>query len=355
MKKIMKKSLLLVTGIIICAMFSMPSLAADRPIRLKMTTYYMNKHPVYKFAYEPWIKEIKKRTNGRVIITFYNPNTIVPPAEVLNATLKGQVDIGGTLCGRNPGVFPLATVTSKIPNITSSTLATSLTAWELLKTTPAIQEEFKGLKMFALHHSAPSQLVTKNEPATKISQIKGLRLACPTKDSFAIGNGLGANMIMQPGREMYLALSRNMAEGVIYPIPPLRSFKINEATKYTILFDFFSAPMWLAMNQAKWDSLPPEIQKVFEETTGDVMTERIGEALDKGVDVDTETMKKAGMKFMTPSSEEKELASTTLTPILKKVWLDELASAKCTYSDLEGLYDKAVALMKKNEEIYGRR
>lgn len=351
------KRFVALTAIAACLLMALPSLAAsdNKPIRLKMTTYYMDKHPVYKFVYKQWIQEIKKRTKGRVLITFYNPRTIVPPAEVLDATLKGQIDIGGTILSRNPGRFPLGTVTSKIPLITTSTLATSMAFWELYKTTPAIQAEFKGLKVLGLHHSAPSQLSMKDEPVRKVEAIKNLRLACPSKDSILVAKALGASTVMQPGTELYLALSRNMAQGVIYPIPPMLSFKVNEATKYTTLFDFFSAPMWFAMNQAKWDSLPADIKKVFEETTGEVMTRAIGKALDKGVESDSAIMKKSGQVFIVPSAEEKARAGVILTPVLKKGWLEELAKANCTYADTEGLYKKACELMKKYDALYGRK
>jgi TRAP-type C4-dicarboxylate transport system substrate-binding protein len=135
----------------------------------------------------------------------------------------------------------------------------------------------------------------------------------------------------------------------------MRSFKVNEATKYTTLFDFISTPCWFAMNQAKWDSLPADIKKIFEETTGEVMTRAIALALDKGLAEDTAAMKKDGQVFIVPAAKEKAHLGEILTPVLKKVWLEDLARANCTYADPEGLYKKACELMKKNEGLYGRK
>ncbi|MBU4275873.1 MAG: TRAP transporter substrate-binding protein DctP [Proteobacteria bacterium] len=349
------KRTFLALGIIACLMIALPAFAAgDKPIRLKMTTFYMNKHSVYQYVYKKWIDEIKKRTNGRVIITYYNPNTIVPSSEVFDATIKGRIDIGGQLLSRNPGRFPLATVTSKVPT-TISTLASSVACWELFKATPAIQAEFKGLKMFAMHQSAPTQLITKDVPVRKLEQIRGLRLACVSKDSILVARALGANPIMVPSAELYLALSRNMAEGVLYPIPPMRSFKIDEATKYVTFYELFSVPLWFGMNQAKWDSLPEDVKKVFEETTGDVFTEAIGRALDEGMERDAAIMKKEGLEYIYPSAEEKMRTAAILIPAMKAGWLEELGVANCTYADPDGLYNKAIELMKKNEKLYGRK
>lgn len=352
----MKRSLLII-GLIAAMLMALSSFASadNKPIRLKMTTLYMTKHPVYKAVYKPWIDEIKKRTKGRVIITYYNPGTIVPTKEILDATIKNQIDIGGNPLAFSPGRFPLATVTNKIPLISTSVIGASMAFWELWKTTPPIQAEFKDLKVLALHHSAAMQLVTKDKAVHKVEEIKGLRLAAVTKSGIVIAKALGASSVFQPPREIYLALSRNMANGVIFPIPLMRSLKVNEATKHTTLFDFNSGPMWVAMNQAKWDSLPQDIKKVFEETTGEVMVKAIGKALDNSVQDDAAIMKKQGMEYITPSAEEKARADAILVPALKNVFFESLKAANSTYADPAGLFNKARDLMKKYDDMYGRK
>ena len=95
----------------LCGVLSLaasPVLAAkERPVRLTMTTQYMDRHPIVQKVFKPWIEEVKKRTGGRVLITLYNPNTLCPEGEILDAVLKGQVDIGQHFCARNPGRMPL--------------------------------------------------------------------------------------------------------------------------------------------------------------------------------------------------------------------------------------------------------
>ncbi|KIX12875.1 TRAP transporter substrate-binding protein DctP [Dethiosulfatarculus sandiegensis] len=351
------KRFLLFLGISACLLMLTASfaLAGQKPIRLKMATQYMDRHPVYQFVWKSWIKEIKQRTKGRVIITYYNCNTICPDAEICDAVLKGQVDIGDYYTSRHPGRFPLSTVISKIPMSSSTVLAGSMAFWELWKTTPAIQDEFKGIKIFGMHQTASLQISTKDKPIRKVEDMKGMRLACVGKTSISVAKAFDANTVVQPGPDLYMALSRNMAEGVLYPIPPMRSFKVNEATKYTTLYDFDSGSCWFGMNQAKWDSLPADIKKVFEETTGEAMTRAIALALDKGVERDIAAMKKEGQKFFFPSADEKARAAAILQPVLFKAWLEEVAKSNCSYADPEGIYKKATDLLKKNDALYGRK
>ena len=108
----------------LCGVLSLaasPVLAAkERPVRLTMTTQYMDRHPIVQKVFKPWIEEVKKRTGGRVLITLYNPNTLCPEGEILDAVLKGQVDIGQHFCARNPGRMPLNSVIGIIPMTVSS-------------------------------------------------------------------------------------------------------------------------------------------------------------------------------------------------------------------------------------------
>ena len=352
------KRYLLFLGLAACLAMAMPAPAssAQKTIRLKMATQYMDRHVVYKSVYKSWIDEIKKRTNGRVIITYYNPNTLVPYTGILDATLKGRVDIGDQYMDRDVNRFPLTTVNSKIPVLTTTVLSASMALWELYQTTPAIKAEFKGLKVLGLHHTANMQLSTKDDkPVRKAEDIKGMRIASPSDVASDIIKALGGSTVSQPVPELYMALSRNMAEGVIFPIPPMRSFKVDEATKYITFYDFVSGPCWLAMNQAKWDSLPPDIQKIFEETTGEVITRAMATAIDNGVDADTAAMKKGGHVLIYPRPADKAHVAKILSPVLLANWKENLARTECKYPDPDGLYKKACELMKKYDALYGRK
>ena len=232
----------------------------------------------------------------------------------------------------------------------STVKATTRAYWELYQTTPEIQDEFKGMKVLGLHIAAPVEIHTKSKRVETLADIKGMRLVGPGKDSMLIAKGLGADPISQPGSEMYMALSRNMAEGAIYPIPVFRSFKLNEATKYTTLINSVSGSQWMAMNQATWDSLPPEVQKVFEETTGEVMSLAMADAIMEGTAEDIEAMKKEGHEFITMSDEERAKCFEQLMPVLKAGWFEELGSQP-KVADPEALYQKAQALVNKYSEM----
>lgn len=326
--------------------------ARERPIRLTMATQYMDRHPIVQKVWLPWIEDIKKRTNGRVIITYYNPNTLCPDGELLDAVMKGQVDIGDHINSRNPGRLPLNTVTNKIPMVTSLAMGGALAYWELFNATPELQDEFKGIKILGLHTTSALQVHTKDKPVTSLADLKGKRIIGASKDTLVAINGLGLNGLMQPSPDIYLAMSRNMGDAVFFPVPPMRSFKVNEATRYTTFMDGYTGACWFGMNQAKWDSLPPEARKAFEETTGEAMTIAIARALDEGEAEDIEIMKKEGQEFFELPAAEKVRWAEILTPVMKAAWLEEIRQSG--EQDPEGLFQKAGDIMRKYEAQYGR-
>lgn len=80
--------------------------AAERPYELTFTSEgYRENHVVYQNVWEPWIKEVEKRSNGRLKIVFYSPGSICTSKEVPDAVVKGRVDIGHSLFGANPGLY----------------------------------------------------------------------------------------------------------------------------------------------------------------------------------------------------------------------------------------------------------
>jgi TRAP-type C4-dicarboxylate transport system substrate-binding protein len=140
-----------------------------------------------------------------------------------------------------------------------------------------------------------------------------------------IAKALGANPVDLTPHDTYLALERGMADGVLCPLAPLRSFKISDSTKHHTIIDLFANPFWAAMNIKKWNSLPPDLQKLLDETTGVNMARIAGQTLDSGAAKDTKWLKANGHTFY------------SLSPAEKQKWADKV----------QGLHDEWVNGMEK--------
>jgi TRAP-type C4-dicarboxylate transport system substrate-binding protein len=88
-----------------------PADAADKPLVLKFSTWTSKKS-----TYVPsntWIlKEVEKRSKGRLKIEFYYSGSLVPARETLKGLQTGVADIALVPTSYAPGKSPLSTVGS---------------------------------------------------------------------------------------------------------------------------------------------------------------------------------------------------------------------------------------------------
>jgi TRAP-type C4-dicarboxylate transport system substrate-binding protein len=57
-----------------------------------------------------WGEDVEKATQGRIKTTMFASNTLSPPMQAYDATVKGVVDVAGNLLAYSPGRLPLSEV-----------------------------------------------------------------------------------------------------------------------------------------------------------------------------------------------------------------------------------------------------
>lgn len=328
--------------------------AAEEPIHLALTGNYTDRHLSVIEVYKPWIEEVKKKSNGRLIIDFYNPNTLCPLTETLSSLQRGQMAFGFGIVTQNPGRLPANSLLNYICLRYVDAYTSTMAYNAIVKKYPQLLEEFKDIKILGLHTSSPHQLHSEKIAVTSMADLKGHKFLSSSADGARLLKALGANAVMQPNTDMYLSLSRGMAEGCMQPFAPLRSYKLDECTKYHSIMGLYSTPMYLGMNQKIYDSLPKDLQAVIDETTVDI-GERIGESLKKADLVEVETMKKNGHQFNNITAEELGKMRAVIDPIAKEVFLDEMKKYYKLNINAEALYNEALNIVDDMNAKYSQK
>jgi TRAP-type C4-dicarboxylate transport system substrate-binding protein len=114
---------------------------------------------------------------------------------------------------------------------------------------------------------------TKDKPVKAVADMKGLKMRAPTR---LITNGmkaLGATPVGMPLPQFPEALSKGVVDGGVIPWEVVPAVKVQELTKYHSEFDpklpaLYTTTFILAMNKAKYDSLPPDLKKVIDANSG---------------------------------------------------------------------------------------
>jgi TRAP-type C4-dicarboxylate transport system substrate-binding protein len=113
----------------------------------------------------------------------------------------------------------------------------------------------------------PYRVLASKKPIYAADDIKGLKLRLYESETAkkVWGQALGATITVIPWGETYLALKQGMVEAVTSPLDSLYDIKFTEVCKYVTEIKEFFQNQTLVINNKKWQSFPPAIQKAINE------------------------------------------------------------------------------------------
>ncbi len=305
-------SIVLVAAVVMW--MAVPSWAAqEKQIKLRYASYFPPAHPMSKLS-EEWTKEVEKRTEGRIKITFFPGNTLSPPMQTYESVVKGVADIGHAMQAWSPGRFPLTEVITLPLGLTSGYQATTLANAYYKKFQP---KEFDDTKVMYFHGIGPG-LVHARKVLSSLDQIKGLRLRV-NADQHGIVRPLGAIPVDLPITDSYDALSKGLVDGLLLPMEVLKGWRFAELVKTTFVITSlgYTGPHYVVMNKDKWNSISKADQQIIEkmndewvEKHGRLWSELDKEAAEYGV--------QKGVKMVKATKEEEARVAEAMKPLLQE-------------------------------------
>jgi TRAP-type C4-dicarboxylate transport system substrate-binding protein len=253
---------LLMTAIGTVFMMTVPLKAGAAPIKLTYSNFFPPTHIQSKLA-EAWCKEVEKRTNGQVVVEYFPGQTLTKANQAYDGVVSGLSDIALSLFGYTPGRFPVMEAVDLPLGYVSGMQATRVVNDVYNKFLPT---ELKDVQVMYLHAHGPGILHTKGKPVRKLEDLKGLKVrghGTLTK----IAKALGAAPVGMPMPETYQSLQKGVIDGALYPMEANKGWKLGEVTDYvTACFSIaYTSSFFVVMNKDKWNSLPPEMQKIIAE------------------------------------------------------------------------------------------
>jgi len=258
-----------VTGIVI-ALFAVIQLAPHnvspsyaKAINLTYSIFFPPTHGQCK-AGVSWAQEIEKRTEGRVKINIFPGGTLTKANQCYDGVVKGISDIGMSCFAYTRGRFPVMEALDLPHGYTNGMTATK-TATDFYHAMKP--KELDDVKVLYIHAHGPGLLHTK-KPVQNLEEIKGLKIRS-TGLSAKVTEALGGVPVAMSQGGTYEALQKGVVEGTFAPIETLKGWKQAEVVKYTTACTSvgYTTAMFVVMNRDKWNSLPPDIQKIFEDTS----------------------------------------------------------------------------------------
>lgn len=233
----------------------------EKVITLKVANWFPIAHKQTSLL-ESWGKELEKRTNGRIKVNYYPGGTLVPAVQSYEAVTKGISDVGNHVIGYTVGRFPLTEVLDLPLGYPNNTVPTKLANAFYAKFKP---KEFDDVKVLWFHAQAPGIVHTKTKPINKLEDLKGLKMRTFGSNA-ELMSLLGGTPVAMPMGDVYDALSRGVAEGLMCAYEATEGFRFGEHLKYSTenYGTSYSAVFVVVLNKDKWNSMPPDIQKTVD-------------------------------------------------------------------------------------------
>ena len=164
----------------------------------------------------------------------------------------------------------------------TSAKVASLTLYDLVQKYKP--KEFEKVKILTLFTCPPTHFMTKS-PVKSLADLKGMELRVAGTNAEVVKR-LGGIPVAMPQSETPEAIQKGIVKGMVSSMEILQDFKFAAYTPYATVANLPVVTFAVVMNLEKWNSLPADVKKVFDDMrreqslwTGTYVDDHVAEAL----------------------------------------------------------------------------
>lgn len=217
-------------------------------------------------ATEKMAAELEEASNGRLKIEHYPASQLGAEREILEGVALGTIDCGIISSGVVAGFSNSVYVTNMPYLIDDREIGWKVYDGEFGQMLGQKTEEEGGWKFLGwCDNSLRMFSNTKHEIQTPADMV-GLKIRTQENDiHMAIVNSLGASATPVAFSDLYTALQQGTVDGQENGIALTYSMGFNEVVKYLTYLPHIYDPYIVCMSNAKWNSLPSDLQELMQE------------------------------------------------------------------------------------------
>ncbi len=264
---------------------------------------------------EPWCAKLTAESKGRIKCQIYPSMQLggsVP--QLYDQVRDGVVDVIWTVAGYSAGRFPLVEV-FELPFFMNNAEASSKALWDYVQLYDP--DEFKDVHPIAFHLHGGGVFHMIRKPIVHRADLKGMKVRAPTRQTTKMLAALGATPVGMPVPQVPEALQKGVIDGTILPYEVMPALKVDELTRFHSGPEesqplIYNSVFIIAMNKAKYESLPPDLKKVIDANSGIGLSGRIGRLF---AEVEVANKKKIGGVTNVIANEEIEEWKKVVQPV----------------------------------------
>ena len=320
--------------------------AGAQEVTLRIHHFLPPQATIQALVFNPWCEKVGKESGGRIKCQIYPAMQLGgTPPQLFDQAKDGVADIIWTVATYQAGRFVKSEV-MELPFMAKNAEVGSPALWDYVHKNSL--DEFKGVKVLALHLHDGALMHFANRRVTNLEEFKGQKVRGPTRIGSKFITALGGTAVQMPLPQVPESISKSVIDGAMVPWEGVPPIKLQEIAKYHLdnapnVPRMSNTTFVIAMNQAKYDSLPPDLKKVIDANTGFEWSKEIGKIFDSTTARGIQLAKDANGVFDVLSPAEYTKWEKAGDGVVKE-WIGDV-NAKGANG--QQMYDEARALIKK--------
>jgi TRAP-type transport system periplasmic protein len=295
------------------------ALAASATVyEFKLANYNPSTTPSARFV-DQWADKINKDSNGRIKIRVFHGGVLLPANNIWPGVAKGVADLGFGFRYETFGKTFQEYIGNFMIGAPNATVAQQI-QYDCYAKFPELRNEWKDNKVIVFASSVKMNMHNSVRPVHVPANLKGLQIRVSVGGASELTKFWGGIPVFAPISESYEMLQKKIVQGIMAGSDVLKTYRLAEVCNYTTNLGVqFDPTQSLSMNWDKWKSLPPDLQKVIDDSIP-WARQTLQKAQDDQVEVGVEFAKSLGRnyQFYDPTPEELAQWIDPIKPLLEK-------------------------------------
>ena len=302
----------------------LPALAQS-PIELKIT-HYLPPNQTINQELVRWAEELNVKSKGRLKLTVFPSGQMGPVTRQYDLARTGVADLAFFLHGATPGRFPLtelmqlpyafnpeagAATLKPLNNAEASAIATGM-AGQLTK-------EYEGTRILYVIASPNIGLFFNKAQVRKPADLKGMRIRHNGPMPAKMIEAWGATPAAIAPVELADSLEKGTVNGMTFNYEAAQSFQLAPSIKFVDEINAYAVTFALVMNAKKYESLPADLRKLIDDSTGIEAARRVGAKYDEAEAAGRKYVVDNKVTIVVPTPEEQQAFKAPVMPLVKEV------------------------------------
>ena len=313
------RRLLLAASACLCLAAAAPAFA--QTVELKVSHYVPPNHTIHQ-EFTRWAKDLATKSNGRLKITVFPSGQMGPVTRQFDLARTGVADVAWVLNGALPGRFPM-TELAQLPytfNPDGATASKALSASEasaiMTGLAGQLAKEYEGTRVLYMVVQPNIGLFFNKAAVRKPADMKGMRIRHNGPLPAKMIEAWGATPAAVAPVELADSLEKGTIDGATLNFEVSQSFQLAGAIKTVTDIDAYAVTFAVVMNAAKYDSLPADLRKLIDDSTGVDAARRVGATFDAAEAAGRKYMVDHKVEVISPTAEEQQVFKKPVKPLV---------------------------------------